>query len=456
MEIKQAIMTNNPCYKAGRTIQVKGLMLHSVGCPQPSAEVFYNSWNKANHTSACVHAFIDANTGVIWQTLPWNRRGWHCGGIGNNTHIGVEMCEPDSIKYTSGSGFTCSNPARAKAQAERTYQSAVKLFAYLCKEYGLDPLTSIVSHKEGHALSIATNHGDPEHLWNGLGMGYTMDGFRRDVKVTMDGATVAVLPEETAVPVNASMLTAKALIGCDNKTVVDMLGKMAQEEAKKSNILASITCAQAILESAYAHSELAVNANNIFGMKTKLSGNSWAGSTWNGTSVYSKVTSEVINGLAFDTYDDFRSYPTLLASMKDHSAYLLGAKNGSKLRYQGIVGNRDFEAVANILVAGGYATDPSYASKLAAVRDAWGLGALDGDESALAIVEEAAVQEEAVPFLVRVSIDDLRIRTGPGTQYDYTKYIPVGVYTIVETSGKWGRLKSGAGWICLDYAEKLS
>ena len=37
-------------------------MLHSVGCPQPSAQVFVNSWNSADK-SACVHAFIDANTG---------------------------------------------------------------------------------------------------------------------------------------------------------------------------------------------------------------------------------------------------------------------------------------------------------------------------------------------------------------------------------------------------------
>ena len=42
--------------------------------------------------------FIDANTGDIYQTLPWNHRGWHGGGSSNNTHIGVEMCEPAAIK----------------------------------------------------------------------------------------------------------------------------------------------------------------------------------------------------------------------------------------------------------------------------------------------------------------------------------------------------------------------
>ncbi len=66
-----------------------------------------------------------------------------------------------------------------------------------------------------------------------------------------------------------------------------------------------------------------------------------------------------------------------------------------------------------------------------------------------------------VPFLVKVSITDLNIRKGPGTDYDRTQFIPVGIYTIVEVkAGKgstagWGRLKSGAGWISLDYATRV-
>lgn len=60
----------------------------------------------------------------------------------------------------------------------------MELFAYLCKLYGLNPTADgvIISHREGHARGIASNHGDPEHLWNGLGMGYTMNTFRKDVK----------------------------------------------------------------------------------------------------------------------------------------------------------------------------------------------------------------------------------------------------------------------------------
>ena len=45
MKLVESILTKNPCYTAGRKITVKGLMLHSVGCPQPKASVFVNGWN---------------------------------------------------------------------------------------------------------------------------------------------------------------------------------------------------------------------------------------------------------------------------------------------------------------------------------------------------------------------------------------------------------------------------
>lgn len=193
MKIVESILTKNPCYKAGKKITVKGLMLHSVGCSQPKASVFINNWNKSTYNIACVHAFIDGNTGTIYQTLPWNHRGWHCGsgsrGSGNNSMIGVEMCEPACIHYISGSGFTVSNKAEAQACVKRTYEAAVELFAYLCKKYRLNPTANgvILSHKEGHSRGIASNHGDPEHLWKGVGLNYTMDSFRKDVKAKMRG-----------------------------------------------------------------------------------------------------------------------------------------------------------------------------------------------------------------------------------------------------------------------------
>lgn len=186
--IKLNLLTNNPCYQANRKINVQGLMLHSVGCPQPNAEVFVRNWNK--DVGACVHAFIDGITGDVYQTLPWNQRGWHGGGASNNTHIGVEMCEPDCISYTNGASFTCSDLVRARKIAKTTYESAVELFAQLCVQYGLNPMGNIISHAEGYKIGIASGHSDPEHLWRGLGLEYTMDAFRKAVKARIEQGNI--------------------------------------------------------------------------------------------------------------------------------------------------------------------------------------------------------------------------------------------------------------------------
>ena len=212
MNLIESILTKNPCYIAGSKITVKGLMLHSVGCSQPSAQVFVRNWNTStNVVQACVHGFIDANTGDVYQTLPWEHRGWHAGGAANNTHIGVEMCEPDCITYTKGASFKCTDTTRAKEMVTRTYNSAVELFAYLCTKYNLNPLADgvIISHSEGYKRGVSSNHADPEHLWKGLKLPYTMDGFRKDVKAAMTPKHYRVQVGYFANKQNAENLLAK-------------------------------------------------------------------------------------------------------------------------------------------------------------------------------------------------------------------------------------------------------
>ena len=78
------------------------------------------------------------------------------------------------------------------------------------------------------------------------------------------------------------------------------------------------------------------------------------------------------------------------------------------------------------------------------------------------VVYEPKAAEPAVkvPFLVKVSISDLNIRKGPGTDYGRVQFIPIGVYTIMEvkagqgSKAGWGRLKSGIGWLSLDVCQR--
>lgn len=182
MNLHKLILTNNACYKAGRTITPKGIMVHSTGANNPylkryvapddgllGKNQYNNHWNqdKPDGRQVCVHAFIGKladGSIATYQTLPWNHRGWHAGGSANDTHIGFEICE-DGL--TDSSYFSI------------VYKEAVELCAYLCKQYGFTE-KNIICHSEGSKLGIASNHSDVMHWFPKHGK--TMDAFRADVK----------------------------------------------------------------------------------------------------------------------------------------------------------------------------------------------------------------------------------------------------------------------------------
>lgn len=83
-------------------------------------------------------------------------------------------------------------------------------------------------------------------------------------------------------------------------------------------------------------------------------------------------------------------------------------------------------------------------------------------KSDLTLVSGGSVSKPSgfTPYTVKVTVTELRIRSGPGTDNASKGYIKPGVYTIVgEADGprakRWGKLKSGAGWISLDYATRM-
>lgn len=147
--------------------------------------------------------------------------------------------------------------------------------------------------------------------------------------------------------------------------VIRKVGPLFTADMQKSGILASISLAQFILESGCGKSSLAQKANNVFAMKCNLSGNTWSGSVWDGESKYTKRTSEQrADGKYKKITADFRKYACIEDSIADHSAYLLGAKNGKKLRYKGLKGCTNYKKAAKILKKGGYATSQTYVKKL--------------------------------------------------------------------------------------------
>ena len=449
MKLVESILTKNPCYKAGKKITVKGLMLHSVGCPQPKASVFINNWNRADYNSACVHGFIDGNDGTVYQTLPWNHRGWHAGGSANNTHIGVEMCEPACIKYTGGSSFTCSDRDAARTSVKKTYEAAVELFAMLCRQYGLDPLADgvIISHREGCARGVASNHADPEHLWNGLRMGYTMDGFRRDVNAAMGGAEKPVV--DTGVQMSEKQLYDYFRSqGFNDYGVSGLLGNLkAESNCIANNLQSTYNKKLNITDEEYTR---LVDGGNYPDFITDKAGYGLAQWTyWSRKAALLSFAQDKCKSIGdagmqceFLMYELKNSYPTVLSVLKEAKSVR--------------------EASDAVLLY--YEKPADQSEKVRVKRTEFGQAFYDryaGAGSAGTTGTETTTVT-TVPFLVRITAKDLRIRSGAGTDTNWTgKYVPPGVYTIVEVkSGKgsnsgWGRLKSGLGWVALDYAQRI-
>lgn len=329
MRLIKCMLTANDCYKAGRTITPKGVMVHSTGANNPLVARYVqpvegqkdeaqlkaeiggnrnaNDWNNPG-LDVCTHAFVgklaDGGVGTV-QTLPWNHRGWHAGtgtsgGSANNTHIAFEICEDD----LTDEGYF-----------RKVYQEAVELTAMLCKTYNLNPLADgvVICHSEGYQRGVASNHADVMHWFPKFGK--SMDTFRADVSKAMTPAQVKPQP-----PVSG-------------KTYTVVKGDTLSEIAQKY-----------------------------------------------GTTVDTLVQ---LNGI------------------KD----------------------------PNLIVVGQVLKLP---------------GSTTG----------------FTPYTVKVTVTELRIRSGPGTDTQAQGFIEPGVYTILEEADgpgakRWGKLKSGAGWISLDYAEKV-
>lgn len=196
MNLKKLILTENECYKSGRKIKPKGIMVHSTGANNPylrryvgpddgilGENQYNNHWNqhRPSGRQVCVHAFIgklENGSIATYQTLPWDHRAWHAGGEANDSYIGFEICEDE---LTDANYF------------HKIYKEAVELCAYLCKQYGLME-NNIICHSEGYKMGIASNHSDVMHWFPKHGK--SMDDFRTDVKKSLSTSQSSITNEK--------------------------------------------------------------------------------------------------------------------------------------------------------------------------------------------------------------------------------------------------------------------
>ena len=125
-------------------------------------------------------------------------------------------------------------------------------------------------------------------------------------------------------------------MNAEQKNFIEVVGAIASADMKNSGVAASLTTAQAILESAWGKSELTKTGNALFGIK--------ATKDWKGKTLTRKTTE----------YEDGKK-----VQVEDHSAFLKKYK-----RYAKVIGETDYKEACNAVAAAGYASDPEYAKKL--------------------------------------------------------------------------------------------
>lgn len=179
VEFEKAFLTKSRCFKRGRKITPKGILLHSPAVSNPDWKWLYRRWNR-QEANACTHGLV--HTGGCVQLLPWNFRCWGAGrgskGSANSTHIQFDIMEPAGHFY-SGSTMKNYDAAKNKKYFETVWARAVHFCAYLCVKFNINP-ENIIDHSEAGRMGMASKHADISHWLSQHKK--TMDDFRGDVR----------------------------------------------------------------------------------------------------------------------------------------------------------------------------------------------------------------------------------------------------------------------------------
>lgn len=215
--------------------------------------------------------------------------------------------------------------------------------------------SSGVITRYGHMSIVSVKSGDSVKQGQVIGkMGNTgtSTGTHLDFQVQVNGAPVNPLSYVSASEPRKSdcYIGGEKYTGTSKQEFIDYIAPSAVKSMQSTHILASVTIAQAILESGWGTSSLASRYNNYFGMK--------AGSSWNGRTIVLPTKECDDAGRCYSTKATWRVYNNVLESINDHAKLL------QNKRYNGVVGETSYYRAITIIKKGGYATDPDYVSKI--------------------------------------------------------------------------------------------
>ena len=447
------MMTNSTCYKNTRKMTIKGVLWHDTGCNNPwlsryvqpletdknyaqaiaklGKNRYGNDWNhtaKQAGLNCWIGKFADGSVGTV-QAMPWDYRPWGCGagskGSCNDGWIQFEICE---------------DAKNDKEYAQKCWDEAIKCTAWLCETYNIDPMgkttlngvtvPTILCHWDSYLLKLGSGH-DDIYDWFPKILGKNMDDVRKEVQalikkkvgwVEIDGKWY-YYDKDGNVTIDWAKINKKWYYF--NKD-----GVMQEGWIKDDGKWYYLVPEKGYMKTGWVEYE-----------------NEWY--------YCDKKTGAMVKGwqLINNVYYFFRNNGIMA---HDEWVYTLPPKEGTKKAYFNL--NKDGKWLNQY--AGMWKKDDkgrrfksgedTYLTNTTA-RISQKDYKFDKNGYATEIIPP-----EPDPYKVKVTCDVLNIRSGPGTSYDIVGSVKKGdVYTIVDTQDNWGKLKSGAGWICLDYTEKV-
>ena len=411
------MQTQSTCYKGTSKMNVKGVLWHSTGANNPNlkryvqpddnapdrAEMlkllgtnnYKNDWNHIDRQAGlnCWIGKLADGTVTTVQTMPWDYKPWGCGSGPKGS------CNNGWIQFE-----ICEDGLTDKAYFDKVYKEACEITAYLCDMYNIDPkgtvtvngvkVPTILCHQDSYKLGLGSNHGDVLHWFPKHGK--TMDNVRDDVAKLLGKTTSSIITPE--VPVVSDNLY-RVRLSWDNPT--SQIGAFTDlENAKKACDKVSGYC---VFDS---------NGKKIYPEDKTESNNS----KFNKGDAVSLVWGA--------TYISGKQIPDWVFERK---LYVRELRNNGEI------------AVISTITS----------------------GAITGVVFTKDLVPYGSESRNPIPqfesYLVKITADVLNVRAGAGTSYRVNTQVRKGqVYTIVDEENGWGKLKSGAGWISLDYVQKFT
>ena len=412
------MQTQSTCYKGTSSMTIKGVLWHSTGANNPNLKRYVqpsdnapdrdewlkllgvnqykNDWNHIVRQAGlnCWIGKLADGTVTTVQTMPWNYKPWGCGSGKNGS------CNNGWIQFE-----ICEDGLADKTYFDKVYKEACEITAYLCDMYNIDPygtveyngviVPTILCHYDSHKLGLGSNHGDIDHWFPKFGK--NMETVRDDVAELM-GKTSSVIepvePEEKELyRVRKDWDDAKSQIGA----YTDLNN-------------AKVACDKAGTDYEVYNSEgIAIYPKKVIKEDNMI--------------VTDFKKGDAVRLIAGATYSNGGTIPSWVFR--------------SKLYVRDIRQNGDI--VISTQKTGQVTGVVSYT-----------------DLTPYATNTNITPAPTFAPYLVRITADVLNVRAGASTSYKITTQIYKNeVYTIVAENGKWGKLKSGAGWIHLDYTKKV-